>query len=35
METQFEKLRAGNPQPTILSERASDKFKEMIMKTYN
>jgi hypothetical protein len=35
METQFKKLRAGNPQPTILSEWAIDEFKEIIMKTYN
>jgi len=28
METQFEKLRAGNPQPTILSEWTSDEFKK-------
>ena len=35
MEGMFEKLRADNPQITILSEWASEKFKEIVKKTFN
>jgi len=35
MEAKFEKLRTDNPQLTVLSEWASEEFKEMIKKTYN
>jgi hypothetical protein len=35
MEAKFEKLRADNPQLTVLSEWASEGFKEMVKKTFN
>jgi len=35
MEAKFEKLRVDNPQLTILSEWASENFKEMVKKTFN
>jgi hypothetical protein len=35
MEAKFEKLRLDNPQLTILSEWASEEFKEMVKKTFN
>ena len=35
MEAKFEKLRVDNPQLTILSEWASEGFKEMVKKTFN
>ncbi|MFT6766567.1 MAG: hypothetical protein ACJA1Y_000600 [Burkholderiaceae bacterium] len=34
MEEKFEKLRVDNPQLTLLSEWASDEFKEMVKKTF-
>ena len=35
MEAKFEKLRVDNPQLTVLSEWASEGFKEMVKKTFN
>ena len=35
MEEKFEKLRADNPSLTILSEWASEEFKEMVKKSFN
>jgi hypothetical protein len=35
METKFAKLRTDNPQLTVLSEWASDEFKEMVKKSFN
>ena len=35
MEEKFEKLRTDNPSLTVLSEWASEEFKEMVKKTYN
>ena len=35
MEEKFEKLRVDNPQLTVLSEWASEGFKEMVKKTFN
>ena len=35
MEEKFEKLRADNPRLTVLSEWASESFKEMVKKTFN
>jgi hypothetical protein len=35
MEEKFEKLRADNPGITVLSEWASEEFKEMVKKTFN
>jgi hypothetical protein len=35
MEAKFEKLRADNPQLTVLSEWASEEFKEMVKETFN
>ena len=35
MEAKFEKLRIDNPQLTVLSEWASEGFKEMVKKTFN
>ena len=34
MEAKFEKLRNDNPQLTVLSEWASDEFKEMVKKSF-
>ena len=35
METKFAKLRTDNPQLTVLSEWASEEFKEMVKKSFN
>ena len=35
MEARFEKLRNDNPKLTVLSEWASDEFKEMVKKSFN
>ena len=35
MEEKFEKLRADNPRLTVLSEWASEEFKEMVKKSFN
>ena len=35
MEEKFEKLRADNPRLTVLSEWASESFKEMVKKSFN
>jgi len=35
MEEKFEKLRTDNPSLTVLSEWASEEFKEMVKKTFN
>ena len=35
MQEKFEKLRADNPSLTVLSEWASEEFKEMVKKTFN
>jgi len=35
METKFAKLRTDNPQLTVLSEWASEDFKEMVKKSFN
>jgi hypothetical protein len=35
MEAKFEQLRTDNPQLTVLSEWASESFKQMIKKNYN
>jgi len=35
MEAKFEKLRIDNPQLTVLSEWASEEFKEMVKKSFN
>jgi len=35
MEEKFEKLRADNPQITVLSEWTSEEFKEIVKKTFN
>ena len=35
MEKKFEKLRNDNPQLTVLSEWASDEFKETVKKSFN
>jgi len=35
MEEKFEKLRADNPQITVLSEWASEEFNEIVKKTFN
>ena len=35
MEEKFEKLRADNPNLTVLSEWTSKEFKEMVKKTFN
>ena len=35
MEVKFEKLRIDNPQLTVLSEWASEEFKEMVKKSFN
>ena len=35
MESKFEQLRTDNPQLTVLSEWASEGFKQMIKKNYN
>ncbi len=35
IEEKFEKLRADNPSLTVLSEWASEEFKEMVKKTFN
>jgi len=35
MELKFDKLRADNPNTTVLSEWASKEFKEMVKKSFN
>jgi hypothetical protein len=35
MEEKFDKLRADNPGITVLSEWASESFKEMVKKSFN
>ncbi len=35
MEKKFEKLRVDNPRLTVLSEWASEEFKEMVKKSFN
>ncbi len=35
MEEKFDKLRADNPRLTVLSEWASEEFKEMVKKSFN
>jgi hypothetical protein len=35
MEQKFDQLRAKNPNLTVLSEWASESFKEMVKKSYN
>jgi hypothetical protein len=35
MEKKFDQLRANNPNLTVLSEWASESFKEMVKKSYN
>jgi hypothetical protein len=35
MEQKFDQLRVNNPNLTVLSEWASESFKEMVKKSYN
>jgi hypothetical protein len=35
MEEKFEKLRVDKPRLTVLSEWASEEFKEMVKKSFN